>query len=370
MNMYIGENIKRLRKEKNITQEKLSEHLSISCQAISKWERDETYPDITLIIPIASYFGVSTDELLGVDYAKNEAKIQEYLKEENILSVQGKWTEMSELMTKAHKEFPNDFRITICYMSKIISRTGTPADVILSRADEFTDLCERIQSECTDDMIRREAIHILAHIKRAQGKTDKALELLENLSDWYSTKNQLSEQLFDKKTKEWWNHITGNFFSLADFALNKLQKIIWYSDKPFDEKVKAAQKIIDYLVKILEETDCEMLYNFISLVYNEIGCWHHREGKSEEVGKYFDIGLSYAIKFDDFVASDKQFPFYSQKLRMDYKAMWSNMGEYNTMLKRQFAWYENNSWFEELRKLNSFTAMLEKYRPYAKSSRE
>ena len=79
MNMYIGENIKRLRREKNITQEKLAEHLRISCQAISKWERGETFPDITLVIPIAGYFGVSTDELLGVDHAKNEQKIRDQI---------------------------------------------------------------------------------------------------------------------------------------------------------------------------------------------------------------------------------------------------------------------------------------------------
>lgn len=366
MNIYICENIKRLRREKNITQEKLADYLNVSTQAVSKWERNETLPDITMIVPIASYFNVSTDELLGVDAAKNEVKIQEYLKEFSNLQVCGKWEEEKVLTIEAHKEFPNDFRITYWYIRAIIERADTPVDVILSRADEFTGLCERILTECTEDRIRNEAVHILAQIKRAKGNAKEALELLDRLPDWYSTKNQLSEQLFDKKTDEWWNHVTGNFFSLADFALNKLHKIIWYSDKPFDKKLKSALKVIDYLLKILEETDCEILYNFISLSYNDIGCWHHREGKGDEVAEYFDIGLSYAIKFDDFVASDRQFPFYSPQLRMNYRKMWENMGEYNTMLKRQLTWYENNPWFEELRKLDNFNAMLEKYRPFAK----
>ena len=364
MNMYINENIKRLRREKNITQEKLAEYLNISTQAVSKWERNETLPDITMIVPIASYFNVSTDELLGVDAAKTEAKIQEYLKENDNLSIQGKWKEMIELMTKAHKEFPNDFRITHWYMSTIIGRTDTPVDVILSRSDELTALCERILEECTIDHIRNESVHVLAQIKRAQGKTDEAFALLERFPDWYSTKNQLSEQLFNKKTDEWWHGIQKNFFELSDFALNKLEKIIWYSDRPFDEKVKSANRVIDYLLKILEETDYEPLYHMIFTFYSEIGCWHHREGKSEEVSKYFDIGLSYAKKWDDYIASDRQIP-YAPKVKQDISKTWNDKDEWNTAVKRQLAWYENNPWFEELRKLDNFNAMLEKYKPFA-----
>ncbi|MBR2296808.1 MAG: helix-turn-helix transcriptional regulator, partial [Clostridia bacterium] len=52
MKIAIGENIKRLRKQKGITQEKLAEAINVSVAAVSKWERDETYPDITLIFPL------------------------------------------------------------------------------------------------------------------------------------------------------------------------------------------------------------------------------------------------------------------------------------------------------------------------------
>ena len=65
MQLYIGENIKRLRRQKGITQETLAERMNVSTAAVSKWERNETFPDISMVIPLASYFGVSTDELLG-----------------------------------------------------------------------------------------------------------------------------------------------------------------------------------------------------------------------------------------------------------------------------------------------------------------
>ena len=49
MEIRIGDNIKRLRNEKGITQEALSEILNVSSVAVSKWERGETMPDITLL---------------------------------------------------------------------------------------------------------------------------------------------------------------------------------------------------------------------------------------------------------------------------------------------------------------------------------
>jgi len=61
----IGEKIKYLRKQKDITQEELSEVLHISYQAISKWENGMAQPDITIIPVIANYFGVTIDELFG-----------------------------------------------------------------------------------------------------------------------------------------------------------------------------------------------------------------------------------------------------------------------------------------------------------------
>ena len=72
MNIYISENIKRLRQEKRLTQEVLANIIGISFQAVSKWECGDAYPDITLLPVIANYFQVTIDELLGNDKIKIE----------------------------------------------------------------------------------------------------------------------------------------------------------------------------------------------------------------------------------------------------------------------------------------------------------
>jgi len=63
MKPNIGENIKKLRTEKNITQEQLATHLSISYQSVSKWENNISTPDIFLLPTIAEYFETTIDEL-------------------------------------------------------------------------------------------------------------------------------------------------------------------------------------------------------------------------------------------------------------------------------------------------------------------
>ena len=67
MNINIGENIKNLRKRKDITQEELAEYLGISFQSISKWERGDGFPDITMLPDLADFFNISIDELIGAN---------------------------------------------------------------------------------------------------------------------------------------------------------------------------------------------------------------------------------------------------------------------------------------------------------------
>ena len=71
MRLAIGENIKVIRKSKDITQEQLAEMLGVSCQSVSRWELGVCYPDMELLPALAEIFEVSVDELIQV---KTETK--------------------------------------------------------------------------------------------------------------------------------------------------------------------------------------------------------------------------------------------------------------------------------------------------------
>ena len=64
MSIQIGNIIKTLRKQHNMTQDELAEKLNVSSQAVSKWENGRNMPDITLLLDIADCFNVTVDELL------------------------------------------------------------------------------------------------------------------------------------------------------------------------------------------------------------------------------------------------------------------------------------------------------------------
>lgn len=67
MNVEIAQRLATMRREKGYSQEELAERLGLSRQAVSKWERAESSPDIGNIVALAKLYGVTVDELLRVD---------------------------------------------------------------------------------------------------------------------------------------------------------------------------------------------------------------------------------------------------------------------------------------------------------------
>ncbi len=65
METTLGKRIVHNRKKLGLTQDQLAEQLGITAQAVSKWENDQTCPDITMLPKLADIFGISTDALLG-----------------------------------------------------------------------------------------------------------------------------------------------------------------------------------------------------------------------------------------------------------------------------------------------------------------
>ncbi|MBQ4640374.1 MAG: helix-turn-helix transcriptional regulator [Clostridia bacterium] len=65
MEETLGRRIANLRRAAAMTQDELAEKVGISAQAVSKWENDQTCPDITLLPSLAKIFGVTVDELLS-----------------------------------------------------------------------------------------------------------------------------------------------------------------------------------------------------------------------------------------------------------------------------------------------------------------
>lgn len=81
MKPTMGQIIRRLRKERNLTQEELAEQLGVTFQAVSKWENDAGMPDISQVVPIAHVFGVTTDILFGNASTDGDEEVEKFIRE-------------------------------------------------------------------------------------------------------------------------------------------------------------------------------------------------------------------------------------------------------------------------------------------------
>lgn len=154
MDIYIGENIKRLRTQKGITQETLADFLGVTFQSVSRWERGEGYPDITILPAISSFFGVTVDDLLGTDKGKREEKAEKYLEIYDTMKLKDLPYTLSEFK-KAVRELPGDFRILVRYMKLLQDEKDRPLSEDYEKTSkELMSIYENIQSYCTDDGIR------------------------------------------------------------------------------------------------------------------------------------------------------------------------------------------------------------------------
>ncbi|MBQ6678163.1 MAG: helix-turn-helix transcriptional regulator [Clostridia bacterium] len=254
MEMNIGTNIKRLRLSKGMTQEQLAGLLSVSTAAVSKWEAQNTYPDITLLFPLAQLFGVSVDELLGYDEAKEKADIDAVISEYLALGRKRDFAARDKLIRQARKTYPHDFRIMNTYMWHLAggSADNDPSE-LMKHKDELSGICDRILENCTADKLRASAITVKAKLLHAEGKTEEAIKLIDTLPEWYSP--QMKEQLFAKDTAEYryWNR--RNAIGLIDVSAIKFARIVRYDPTlSFDEKIEKLCRIAQAFSELQQKT--------------------------------------------------------------------------------------------------------------------
>ncbi len=169
--MSIGTTIKKLRRDRNITQEQLSELLGVSTNAVSQWECDKTAPDISHLPVLANIFEVSADVLLEIDIAKSkkQSEIKEFTAKYSEFHSQGKTEERLKLCRTMQKKYPNDE--TVCYYLMRVLQNG----YIDESFDEIVMLGEQLM-ESTNIEYRTGAIRGLCLTYLDKGDRAKALQ--------------------------------------------------------------------------------------------------------------------------------------------------------------------------------------------------
>jgi len=174
--LYLAENLKALRKEKNLTQEDTAELLGVSPQSVSKWERGDTLPDITLLPALANLYKVSVDFLLGMD------KINQQQTRNNVFIAahehlqNGDVNAAIEVYSEALKLFPSDEGM-LSDLAIALALTDDPAKLSQALA-----LCERVLAGHRNEKFHHTTRAALSLILLKAGEKEKALQIAGQLS--------------------------------------------------------------------------------------------------------------------------------------------------------------------------------------------
>ena len=306
MNIYLGENIKKFRKERNLTQEKLADLIGISFQAISKWERGDSFPDVTTLPIIADFFGCTIDDLFGVDKAKNEQKISEYLE------LYSKECSKNRALTFKHfqqavKEFPNDYRILVRYMELLKEENNLSLNPEYEKvSNELMSIYEKIQTNCTDDYIRIWSKRIICN--HLMMKFDclgfdekyykKAKDIISSLPAMSDTKEYMS-MCFNRNTSKRYESHEDAIGELLYLLQNTIIGYCYYNDN-FSPQYKI--NVIKHMNELFKIVDGDNKYskNRIHIIYNcgHLGHLYCKIGDRENAIKYLKIAAEHAKDLD------------------------------------------------------------------------
>ena len=240
--MNIGNKIRELRKQRGITQEQLAESIGISFQAVSKWENNIALPDITLVPALASYFGVSMDELFDFNLKEIEHAVR-IITEKAYQYRESNPAESRRILEEGLKKYPeND--ILLNNLLYVLDYSVKP--------DETIAIASKLIEKTNQNDVKYDALRFLAYAYKAKGDLESAEAAIEQIPEIYFTKLTEKAYLLSGKAK----------FEAAEkhkwISFENLLQMLWKLAEYYDDNGK-----ID---KVIAET--QKAWNFISIIGN------------------------------------------------------------------------------------------------------
>jgi len=125
--MSLGKRLRTFRYRKGVTQEQMAEAFNLSAQAVSRWENDTASPDISLIPGICIYFGITADELFGMERIRSYETISKLHTDVNRLVTGKNPEEAVRLIRENLKVYPEDNDLLMT-LSETLAHTGKKED--------------------------------------------------------------------------------------------------------------------------------------------------------------------------------------------------------------------------------------------------
>ncbi len=304
MTIYLSENIKKLRRENNLTQEALAEFLGVTFQGVSNWERGESYPDITMLPEIAGFFKISVDELLGVNKAENEEEIiRELEKYDNFTDKDLKWQIINELKNR----FPNDFRVLLRYMSCLVHfKENTPENVA-----KIIAIYENIKQNCNNDRIRISAKRHIAElykelsVKEGSGITfedcEKIIKEMPRMRDGQEMFCFYYPENYPDGDKIIMNSLEEQFLLLNTVYAHYFHYNGFFYERTFSDEwvLSAFRTELDFLNFVYDDGHYGKMWRQVIYNYGHIAVRYFKLGDNANALENFRKMCELAVRFDN-----------------------------------------------------------------------
>ncbi len=250
--MKINEVIRKYRKEQNLTQEQIANYLGVTAPAVNKWENGISYPDITLLAPLARILKIDIDTLLSFKEELTDIEINQFLKEVSTIIQEDSYEKAFEKGAELIKEYPNCDRL-ILFVAQILFAYLSLLDIDKREKYEAQIVgWYEIAATSKEKEIVSMATASLCQIHMAKKEYDKAQQLLDKIPPLGYDKRMMQAMLFynqDKK-KEAYEVYELMLYKASNEICSTLQLIANMLCK--EKKYDIAEKYADLGKKVAE----------------------------------------------------------------------------------------------------------------------
>lgn len=177
----IAKTIVAKRKEKGITQDELAAYIGVSKASVSKWETGQSYPDITFLPQLATYFNISIDELIGYSPQMTKEDIRKLYHGLSEGFSKRPFDEVINEYRASIRKYYSCFPLLMQMAVLMVNHYMLAKDKELQESllQEVIDLCVRIKNESEDVWLSKQANSIEAMCYMILQKPQQVLELLD-----------------------------------------------------------------------------------------------------------------------------------------------------------------------------------------------
>ena len=193
--------IKKYRKERNLTQEQLANYLGVTPPAVNKWENGNSYPDITLLAPLARVLKIDVDTLLSFHDELTEAEMNQFIKDLSEIIQKDGYATGFEKAVQMLEEYPNCDLLRL-HTAEILNAFLTLKKI--EKPEKYQKLIigwlEMVMTS-EDEKIVSKATTVLVSYFMSRGDYDKAQQQLDKIPPASFDKQLTQAILFEKQSR-------------------------------------------------------------------------------------------------------------------------------------------------------------------------